>query len=402
VPQALRDATGSCLTEISTISEQFAFTRDPVIGSALLRLRSHAPDAPVAHARGVKPQRLFWARNGLYHALDSLGIAGNDRVLVPAYICKSAVQPFAGRGIACDLYRIDRDCRTDLTDVERRIGPNTRAILVVHYFGFPQPIAALRALCDKHRLLLIEDCAHVLTGTADGKLLGSHGDAAVFSWRKFLPLYDGATLFLPSTATARIPLAKERAVFTAKVGLNLVQSAAEHPDSWFFSGLYRLLRLARRAAPSAAANAAASQQSVDSGGMDFDTSTANLPMSRLSRFVFEHSDVDGIVAARRERYAKLSQLLSSNPRVRMLWPTLPDDVCPWILPCFLGDRDDIHVELRRRGIPAATWGGVIPDLDLSAQPDAEFLYRRLVFLPVHQSVPLKDLERIASEVSSLV
>ncbi len=47
----------------------------------------------------------------------------------------------------------------DPAAVEAAITPRTKAVLAVHLFGKPAPIRELRALCDKHGLLLIEDCA---------------------------------------------------------------------------------------------------------------------------------------------------------------------------------------------------------------------------------------------------
>ena len=68
--------------------------------------------------------------------------------------------------------------------------------MAVHYFGFPQQLRETRAICDRHALQLIEDCAHILPGIADGQAVGTYGDACVFSWRKLLPINDGATLYL--------------------------------------------------------------------------------------------------------------------------------------------------------------------------------------------------------------
>ena len=70
---------------------------------------------------------------------------------------------------------------------------------MVHYFGFPQDMAAIAELCREQRLYLIEDCAHVF-GAQPALELGKHGDVSVFSWRKFLPLFDGCDLLINSGA----------------------------------------------------------------------------------------------------------------------------------------------------------------------------------------------------------
>jgi dTDP-4-amino-4,6-dideoxygalactose transaminase len=69
-----------------------------------------------------------------------------------------------------------------------------RAIVVVHYFGLPQPMTAIRRFCDERTITLIEDCAHALFGKADDQPVGSIGDYAIASLTKFLPTSDGGCL----------------------------------------------------------------------------------------------------------------------------------------------------------------------------------------------------------------
>src|SRR5262249_14275549 len=142
-----------------------------------------------------------------------------------------------------DFYSTKRDCTVDLLDIIGRITPTTRALLVVHYFGFPQGIHELREICKRHQIALIEDCAHVLCGDIDGQPLGSFGDAAIFSWRKFLPIYDGGELVInrPGPLEA-IELANETALFTLKVGLNLVDRTMRYAEGRSFRAAYDGLR----------------------------------------------------------------------------------------------------------------------------------------------------------------
>src|SRR5437867_1289218 len=79
---------------------------------------------------------------------------------------------------------------------------------------------------NAHGLALIEDCAHVLSGEVEGKSLGTIGDAAVFSWRKFLPIYDGAELVInrPVRQVA-IQWTSEGGLFTLKVAANMLDAS---------------------------------------------------------------------------------------------------------------------------------------------------------------------------------
>ena len=70
------------------------------------------------------------------------------------------VDPVVWRGVNAVFYRLHPDTSPDVDDIAHRLTSRTRAVLVVHYFGFPQPLEQLRAFCDAHVLILIEDCAH--------------------------------------------------------------------------------------------------------------------------------------------------------------------------------------------------------------------------------------------------
>jgi len=67
-------------------------------------------------------------------------------------------------------------------DIESRITPKTKALMIVHYAGYACDMERITALCKKHKLLLIEDCAHSPGADFKGKSLGTFGDVAAFSF----------------------------------------------------------------------------------------------------------------------------------------------------------------------------------------------------------------------------
>jgi dTDP-4-amino-4,6-dideoxygalactose transaminase len=74
------------------------------------------------------------------------------------------------------------DWNLDPVDVEREITPQTKAVMIVHYAGYPCDMDALVALCKAHGLYLIEDCAHAPGATYKGRSCGTFGDVACFSF----------------------------------------------------------------------------------------------------------------------------------------------------------------------------------------------------------------------------
>jgi len=237
-------------------------------------------------------------------------------------------------------------------------------------------------------------------GGAPGLTLGQHGDVSVFSWRKFLPVFDGCDLKLNADVRFSPQWQRESSLFTLKVAKNLFdQWGAER--SWF-AATDRLLAGVKSALVARTARSGpAAALAVDTGSLDFDPRLVDLPMSRLSRWIVAHSRAEWIVARRRENYRRLGVLLSSAA-VQSLFPDLPGDVCPWIYPAFIGATPDAHLRLRARGIPAVTWGGVRPPgLPASDHADAVHLYDNLVFLPVHQGLEPQAIETIAAAVRAV-
>ena len=94
----------------------------------------------------------------------------------------------------------------DSMAVAQLVGPRTRAILIVHYAGFPAPLHELRAIADRHGLALIEDAAHSLGASYGGRGIGTIGDYGIFSLQaiKHMNTIDGGVLTLrdPNQAEA--------------------------------------------------------------------------------------------------------------------------------------------------------------------------------------------------------
>lgn len=115
--------------------------------------------------------------------LRALGIGAGDEVIVPArsfFASASAVVAVGAVPVFADIDPVSQTIAP--ASVARMIGPATRAILCVHLAGWPCDMAALRALCDRHRLYLVEDCAQAHGAAIGGRRVGSFGDVAAFSF----------------------------------------------------------------------------------------------------------------------------------------------------------------------------------------------------------------------------
>jgi len=119
----------------------------------------------------------------LHLALQAAGIGLVDEVLVQTLTYVSSFQAISATGakpVACDV-----DAETlclDWKDAEKRVTPNTKAIMPVHYAGGVGALNQIYAFAEKYGLRVIEDAAHAFGTIYQGKKVGGFGDIACFSF----------------------------------------------------------------------------------------------------------------------------------------------------------------------------------------------------------------------------
>ena len=116
-------------------------------------------------------------------ALRAMGIGPEDEVIVPAFTFIATAAAVTALG-AVPVF-VDVDGATGCMYAEAvalALTPRTRAIIPVHLYGHPAPMNELLALARKCELLVLEDCAQSHLATLNGRMTGSLGDAAAFSF----------------------------------------------------------------------------------------------------------------------------------------------------------------------------------------------------------------------------
>lgn len=121
-------------------------------------------------------------RNALYAMLSVLELEKNDEVLLQSYTCVAVAEPILWVGGKPVYIDIDQSLTMDPQDLEKKITPKSRVLIVQHTFGMPARMDILLSIAERHDLFVIEDCAHALGTTYDGKAVGTFGDAAFFSF----------------------------------------------------------------------------------------------------------------------------------------------------------------------------------------------------------------------------
>lgn len=119
----------------------------------------------------------------LHLALEGLGIGPGDEVLVPSFTYIASVN--AIQYTSATPVFIDSDPKTwqlDWQDAKRKITPKTKAIMVVHLYGYPCDMENIIKLAKEKNLLVIEDCAEAFGSRLGSKHCGTFGDVATFSF----------------------------------------------------------------------------------------------------------------------------------------------------------------------------------------------------------------------------
>ncbi|OGZ33164.1 MAG: hypothetical protein A2V69_01390 [Candidatus Portnoybacteria bacterium RBG_13_40_8] len=133
-------------------------------------------------------------RSAFQVAIEELGLK-NSEMLVPAYLCDIFLPIFEHYHIGPIYLDIDlKNFNIQIPEIEKRITPETKSILISHTYGFPNDMDKISEIAKKHNLKIIEDCAHSFGIKNQSKYLGNSGDAAFFSLSKFIPSINGGFL----------------------------------------------------------------------------------------------------------------------------------------------------------------------------------------------------------------
>ena len=145
------------------------------------------------------------ATTALHLSLETLGLRRGDEVILPAFTCMANANAVIIAGGECRFADIEpRTFNLDPDDVERRITPKTRAIMMVDQIGLPADLDRFKALSAKHGLILVDDAATTFGGKYKGGYLGSHGVTTCFSFhpRKMITTGEGGMLVTDSVEQA--------------------------------------------------------------------------------------------------------------------------------------------------------------------------------------------------------
>lgn len=123
--------------------------------------------------------------------LSSYEIGPGDEVIVPGYTYIATAAAVIDVGAVPVIAEIDDSLGMCPVDLEKKITPHTKAVIVVHMQGVPARLDAIRAITKKHNILLIEDACQAIGATYKGKHVGMDSDAWAWSTNFFKVITSG-------------------------------------------------------------------------------------------------------------------------------------------------------------------------------------------------------------------
>jgi dTDP-4-amino-4,6-dideoxygalactose transaminase len=384
-------------------------TAMPVLAPGDLFSRS----LPIPWAPSERPASYWYSgRTALWQAAKALGLNRGDRVLAPAYSCGSEVDALLKAGLVVDYYPVTRDLRPDFDRVEAASATPARALLVTHYFGFPQAMPEVLAFARSRGLLVIEDNAHGLfSSDGAGRALGTFGDVGVFSLAKTLPLPDGGALIVnaPDTTPAGdlggtppdvLPVAgKLRFLVERALASRLPRATAlfkKRASDPVVAALKSLLGAAR-----APASSPAGAEREEKRLMELKAERVSWRMSRVSRLLFRRLARPEVREIRRRNFEDLGRRLLDRGAVVPLLPGLPPGCCPLFFPVVVEDPVGLQRHLAAHGVGTKHfWSFFHPAIPMERFPFESRLKRTVVVLPVHQDLGEDEVAYLADRVNA--
>lgn len=345
----------------------------------------------------------YFGRSAIWNAIKLLRLTPEDDILMPSYHCSVEIETVLQAGVKIKFFEVKEDMSADLNDIEKKIDNKTKAIFIIHYFGFPQPIDDIKNLCKSKGLFLIEDCAHAFMSRGRNKCLGTYGDFGILSMQKFLPLPNGGVLLINNPQlreSIELYYPNKKSVIRSLLLLLLNNIRFNH------SGLYQITNLlffvpARKAFRVLRKNF--NMEVVSPASIEFSPEMGKLGMSKISKKILSNINLEEIVAHRRANYNLLLEWLKDIPGVKVCFPSLAPGICPYFLPIDVKNRDLIYRILLQKGISTFIFGeflhGLLPEGGFTT---ARYLSKNILALPIHQDLNPSHIGYMAENLKKIL
>jgi dTDP-4-amino-4,6-dideoxygalactose transaminase len=318
---------------------------------------------------GTKATAVSNGTSALHIALLALGLGHGDEVIVPALNFVAGINTIMMVGATPILANCTSltDWNINPADIERKITPRTKAVMIVHFAGYPCDMDAISAVCSNYALKLIEDCAHSPCAIYKGKCVGSFGDAGCFSFftNKNLSVGEGGMV------TTRSEELHQQVRYLRSHGMTTLTLDRHQGRTISYD--------------------------VITPGLNYrlDEMRAALGLVQLEKLEAAHKQRKAIVARYIEAFHKMEGLvipfidLMDVQPVYHIFPVLLPECC---------DRLIVIETLKKEGVqasihyPAILEFSAYKKMDLGASPIANEVSQREITLPLYPTMNEKEVE----------
>ena len=331
----------------------------------------------------VKDKKHFFTSSGrdsLKLIIKILKLSKEDEVLLPSYLCKDILKPFKKEHINIKFYKVNPNLIVDLEDIKKKITGRTKALLIIHYFGFLQPNQQeLREICDKSSLYLIEDNVQALLTK---KRLEDYSDFSFNSYRKFLAIPDGSLLLSKKDFDknwGETSLKHFFYIYLRYLATN-------------FKSLYLKINLPPKFS---------FLRILKYSDSLLDGYPKPAKMSCLSKKILAKINFEQIIRKRRENFRYLLANLKNIRFIRPLFFELPDNVCPLGFPILVRDRELLKKKLiEKRIYPPIHWE-LSEDINKEEFQASWKFSQNILTIPIDQRYGKKEMDYIIKKIKSI-
>jgi dTDP-4-amino-4,6-dideoxygalactose transaminase len=316
----------------------------------------------------------------LHLGLLLLGIQPGDEVIVPALTFVATVNAVRYVGavpVFCDIKGIE-DLTIDPDLLEGLITPKTKAIVVMHFAGFPSDMDKVMAIARRHDLRVMEDACHGPLSEYHGKKLGTIGDVGCFSFfsNKNISTGEGGLLVT----------GQEEYYRRGKLLRSHGMTSLSYERSKGHSTSYDVVELGYN-------------YRID----DIHAAIALVQIEKLQADLIQRQKI-------RQRY---QQNLSAIPRLAVPFACNQEFVSNYIFPVVLKDstaafRDEVRESLHAAGIqtsvhyPAANRFAIYRQYDRRNLPNTEYVTDNEITLPMYARLSMDQVDTIAGELERIL
>lgn len=337
-------------------------------------------------------------RAALYQALLQLRLPRDTPVLLPTYHCPTMVAPVVCAGLQPRFYPLGADGLPRLDRIDPGTAPEAGAIIVAHYFGLPRSLAAVRQWCDRHRIALIEDCAHCYFGLAGERPIGAWGDFSTASLTKFFPVAEAGLLACAARPLAPLELSSPGARQEFKGVVDVLEQSVRHDRlAGLRAPLSLLLRLKNQGTKPRPPDPAAEPESDPSSEQmmrDCDMARIREAPPTLSRLLKSLLPRGRLVAQRRINFDHYAAGFAGIAGARPLFEPSRGSAVPYAFPLWVDEADRVYRALRLQQLPVFRWDRVWSGTPASPDDHGHAWSRHVLQLLCHQNLAPCDIDRV--------